>query len=126
MATTKPQSGVETARKVQNEDSCKATPRTKSTQGARTIEPRKDTKKSLDPPGGDITAGSAEAVNTHEASWIERKPVVKPEAKNQEQKDQVLQGKKLSGTKRCKFENQFSNSVSAMFYAEDLRTNIER
>ena len=61
------------------------------TQFVRSIETENRRKRRLDPPGGEKKRGGEGAAITHEACWLEREPVVTPQAKYQEQTDQVQQ-----------------------------------
>ena len=61
------------------------------TQSVRSIEIENLTERLLDPPGRRKKRGGEGAAVTHEACWLEREPVVTPQAKYQEQTDQVQQ-----------------------------------
>ena len=104
----------------QDDDSCKTMPRVKDNTKCKTDRKGKP-QKNAPRPARRRKSGEARVRPSHMRPVSFRENTLQHFWRNTKNtQNRCNKGKSLSASKRSKFENQFSNSVSSIFHAEDM------
>ena len=103
-----------------DDDSCRVKKRIKKAAKRRIHRSRKQIKKAPRPARRRKSVEAREQPSHMRPVGLRKNPLQHLRRNNRNRQIRCNKGKRLSTTKWSKFENRFSNSVSAIFDAEDL------